>query len=296
MTQPLSRASSRSANYLLAAAAVGAVALIGAPLLGAFDLANIAMLFPLAVMFSAIRFGRGPGVLAAFLSVALFDFFFVHPHFTLAVSDLQYLLTFAVLLIVGLTAAALTGRLSDQRDEAKAREREARRLYETAQALSAALSAEEIGALRARSMAALEHDAPASLRDTYATLFSTALERVHYLAEAERQRIEAEAERMRSAVLATLSHDLRTPLTALAGLAESLPLAGPPLPAAQAELADAIRTEALRTHALARDLLDLARRDIDLGAPCREQTLDEHLADPAAAAGDEGNAAFEAEK
>ncbi|MBR0566794.1 hypothetical protein J5J83_11785 [Azoarcus sp. L1K30] len=64
---------------------------------------------------------------------------------------------------------------------------------------------------------------------------------------------------MRSALLATLSHDLRTPLTALAGLAESLPLAGPPLPASQAELADAIRTEALRIHALARDLLDLAR-------------------------------------
>lgn len=259
MSPPSTRAASRSKNYLLAAAAVGAVAVIGAPLLGAFDLANIAMLFPLAVMFSAIRFGRGPAVLAAFLSVALFDFFFVHPHFTLAVGDLQYLLTFAVLLIVGLTAAALTARLGDQRDEAHAREREARRLYETAQALSAAVSTEEINALRTRSMAALEDDAPASLRDTYATLFSTALERVHYLAEAERQRVDAEAERMRSAVLATLSHDLRTPLTALAGLAESLPLAGPPLPAAQAELAEAIRTEALRTHALARDLLDLAR-------------------------------------
>lgn len=255
---PLS-ASLRRKNYLLAAAAVGAVAVVGAPLLATFDLANIAMLFPLAVMFSAVRFGRGPAVLAAFLSVALFDFFFVHPQFTFAVSDLQYLLTFAVLLAVALTTAALATRLGNERDEAEAHGRESRQLYEIAQALSAAVSADEISALRARSMAALGPDTPASLRETYATLFSTAVERVHYLVEAERSRVEIEAERMRNALLAALSHDLRTPLTALAGLAEALPLAGPPLPPAQAELADAIRAEALRTHALARDLLDLAR-------------------------------------
>ena len=187
-------------HYLYASLAVGAVALLGAPLLGQFDLANIAMLFPLAVLFAAIRLGRGPAVLAAFLSVALFDFFFVHPHFTLAVSDLQYLLTFAVLLAVALTTAELVARLRRERDSAEAR------AEETAQA-----------------------------------------------------RLAVESERLRNTLLASLSHDLRTPLTALAGLAESLPLAGPPLPPAQAELAEAIRAEALRTHALARDLLDLAR-------------------------------------
>lgn len=250
-------------NYLLAAAAVGAVAGLGAPLLGQFDLANIAMLFPLVVMLAAVQLGRGPAVLAAFLSVALFDFFFVHPHFTFAVSDLQYLLTFAVLLAVALTTAELAARLRRERDVAEAREREARQLYHTAQALSAALSADEIEAIRTEALANLPipgvATAPDSLRETHATLFATAFERVHYLAQAERSRVEIEAERMRSALLATLSHDLRTPLTALAGLAESLPLAGPPLPAAQAEVAEAIRAEALRTHALARDLLDLAR-------------------------------------
>lgn len=187
-------------GYAKAAVVVAVIALVGAPLLGQFDLANIAMLFPLAVLFSAIRLGRGPAVFAAFLSVALLDFFFVHPHFTLAVSDLQYLLTFAVLLAVALTTAELAARLRRERDTAESRAEEA------AQARSA-----------------------------------------------------ADAERLRNTLLASLSHDLRTPLTALAGLAESLPLAGPPLPAAQAELAEAIRREALRTHALARDLLDLAR-------------------------------------
>lgn len=83
------------------------------------------------------------------------------------------------------------------------------------------------------------------------------------------RRIEQQAEREQRQVadhremMASVAHDLRTPLTALAGLAESLPLAGPPLPPAQAELAEAIRAEALRTHALARDLLDLARLQAD---------------------------------
>jgi two-component system sensor histidine kinase KdpD len=59
--------------------------------------------------------------------------------------------------------------------------------------------------------------------------------------------------------LSALSHDLRTPLTVLAGLADSLPLAGPPLPEAQAEIAQAIRAESLRTSILVSNLLDMAR-------------------------------------
>ncbi|HRG72208.1 MAG TPA: DUF4118 domain-containing protein, partial [Thauera aminoaromatica] len=135
-------------NYLLAALAAGAVALVGAPLLGQFDLANIAMLFPLAVLFAAIRLGRGPAVFAAFLAVALFDFFFVHPHFTLAVSDLQYLLTFAVLLAVALTTAELAARLRRERDSAEARAEEA------AQARLAA----DTERLRNTLLASLSHD------------------------------------------------------------------------------------------------------------------------------------------
>ncbi len=50
-----------------------------------FELANIVMLFLLAVVVVALRSGRGPAVLAAFLNVAAFDFFFVPPRFTFAV-------------------------------------------------------------------------------------------------------------------------------------------------------------------------------------------------------------------
>ena len=53
------------------------------------------MLFLLTVVLVAVRFGRGPAVLATFVSVACFDFFFVPPRFTSRVSDVQYLVTFA---------------------------------------------------------------------------------------------------------------------------------------------------------------------------------------------------------
>jgi two-component system sensor histidine kinase KdpD len=71
--------------------------------------------------------------------------------------------------------------------------------------------------------------------------------------------VRMESERLRNGLLSALSHDLRTPLTVLAGLADSLPLAGPPLPEAQAEIAQAIRAESLRTSTLVSNLLDMAR-------------------------------------
>jgi two-component system sensor histidine kinase KdpD len=61
----------------LAVAAVVAVTLIATPLRDTLELANIVMLFLLAVLFAAFKLGRGPALLASFLSVAAFDFFFV---------------------------------------------------------------------------------------------------------------------------------------------------------------------------------------------------------------------------
>src|SRR5690606_23459169 len=120
-------------------------------LLGHLDLANIAMLFPLAVLFSAIRLGRGPAVLAAVLSVLLLDVFFVPPRFTLGVSDLQYLLTFAVLQVVALITAELAARLRRERDVAEARGRQNEALYAIARDLSAALTVEQIAEVAQRS-------------------------------------------------------------------------------------------------------------------------------------------------
>ena len=343
----------RAFGYLAASAASLATALLATPLLAYLDLANIAMLFLLVVVLVAVRFGRGPSVLATCVSVACFDFFFVPPRFTFAVSDLQYLVTFVVMLAVGLITGHLTADLRFQARVASHREKRSRALYEFARELSGALQTEQIfditqgfiqRAFRARATLLMPDDAgrllapaaapapraadaadagarqhrtvldigiaqwafdraesaglgtdtlPASrifylplvapMRtrgvlaiepeqrhwmlipeqrqqlDTFAALAAIALERVHYIEVAQNALVNMESERLRNSLLAALSHDLRTPLTSLVGLSESLAGARPPLAPAQLETATLLHHESLRMSALVANLLDMAR-------------------------------------
>ena len=79
-----------------------------------FELSNLIMVYMLGVVVTAVRWGRGPSVLASVLAVAGFDFFFVPPYFTFAVADTQYVVTFAVMLVVGLVISQLTAQLRHQ--------------------------------------------------------------------------------------------------------------------------------------------------------------------------------------
>lgn len=333
-------------GYIWTVATCVFTTLIATPMLGYFDLANIVMLFLLNVLLIAVRFGRGPAVLSAFLSVAAFDFFFVPPRLTFAVSDLQYLVVFAVMLVVGLIAGQLTAGLRFQARIASHREGRARALYEFARELSGALQTEQIFEItrsfiqrtfRAKAALLLPDDAgrlqfpsavqgdtsraphlsvldmgiaqwafdratsagmgtdtlpgssffymplvapmrtrgvlalqPESRRwilipeqrqqlDTFATLAAIALERVHYIEVAQDALVRMESERLRNSLLAALSHDLRTPLTSLVGLSESLTMSKPPLASSQQEIAQALHDEALRMGNLVSNLLDMAR-------------------------------------
>jgi len=131
-------------SYAISVAICFFTALAATPLLPYFELANIVMIFLLAVVLVAVKLGRGPAVLAAFLSVLLFDFFFVPPRFSFAVSDMQYLFMFAIMLVVALTTGQLTARLKYQAQIAMSRELRSRSLYEMARELSAALIREQI--------------------------------------------------------------------------------------------------------------------------------------------------------
>jgi two-component system sensor histidine kinase KdpD len=104
--------------YLKAAAICAVATALATPLAGVIELTNIAMLFLLAVLIVAMRLGRGPAVASSFLAVAAFDFFFVAPRFSFAVSDAQYLMTFAVMLIVALITGQLTARYKQHADVA----------------------------------------------------------------------------------------------------------------------------------------------------------------------------------
>ncbi|RYY81400.1 MAG: DUF4118 domain-containing protein, partial [Comamonadaceae bacterium] len=134
----------RAPRYLWSALASAAVTLVAAPLQGVLDETNIAMLFLLGVLFVALRFGRGPAALAAFLNVAAFDFFVVPPLMSFAVSDVQYVLTFAVMLAVGLITGQLTAGLRFQAHVAASRERRAQSLFELTRELSGALVASQV--------------------------------------------------------------------------------------------------------------------------------------------------------
>ncbi len=100
------------------------------------------MMFLLVVVLVGVRLGRGPAVLASFVSVAVFDFFFVPPRFSFAVSDVQYLLTFAVMLAVALVIGNLTAGLRYQAKVASTREDRSRAVSEFARELSGLLETE----------------------------------------------------------------------------------------------------------------------------------------------------------
>jgi two-component system sensor histidine kinase KdpD len=105
---------SESINWLRLLIAV-AVPLGASSLLPSyFSQANIVMLFLLSVSFLSARAGRRETTIAVLLSVLTFDLFFVHPVFSLKVSDVQYILTFVVMLVVGLSINALTHKVREQ--------------------------------------------------------------------------------------------------------------------------------------------------------------------------------------
>jgi two-component system sensor histidine kinase KdpD len=95
--------------------------------------------------------------------------------------------------------------------------------------------------------------------DTFAALAAIALERVHYIEVAQDALVKMESERLRNSLLAALSHDLRTPLTSLIGLSESLTMSKPPLAPLQQDMTRALHDEALRMSQLVANLLDMAR-------------------------------------
>ena len=95
--------------------------------------------------------------------------------------------------------------------------------------------------------------------ETFAALTAMALERVHYIDVARQATVQMESERLRNSLLSALSHDLRTPLAALVGLADTLLLSQPALNASQQGLATAISDKTRRMTSMVTNLLDMAR-------------------------------------
>ncbi|MDO9437228.1 DUF4118 domain-containing protein [Hydrogenophaga sp.] len=323
-------------GYAWATAACVLTALLATPLREVLERSNIVMLFLLTVVGVALAKGRGPAVLAAFLGVALFDFLFVPPIHDFAVGDVEYLVTFGVMLVVALVVGQLTAGLKQQAEAATQREHRVRSLYDMSRDLSAALLVSQVAEIGARFLTsefhtrstllvADEHDQlqavdggtapvdtavaqwafergeeagrgthtlPASaglvlplkapmrvrgvlaveppvdkpwgieqrrLLQTCASLLAISLERIHYIEVAQHSTVQIESERLRNSLLSAISHDLRTPLASLVGLADALELTPPALSDAQRDVAGAMRQSAHRMNAQVNNLLDMAR-------------------------------------
>ena len=94
-----------------------------------FEVVDLAMVYLLGVVIAAGRTGRGPSLFAAFLSVAAFDFFFIPPYYTFAVSDVRYFITFIVMFMVAFVISRLTHRVRDQAHSARQREKRTAAMY-----------------------------------------------------------------------------------------------------------------------------------------------------------------------
>ncbi|MFV8750038.1 DUF4118 domain-containing protein [Nannocystaceae bacterium ST9] len=176
---------------LVVVAAVSLVALLLEPFLAQTD---HVMLYLLGVIAVAFRARRGPALLAAVASVAAFDFLFVEPRFTFAISDTRYLLTFAVMATIGVVVVSLVAEVRKQ-------------------------------------------------------------ERVAF----ERE-VAVQGERLRSALLASVSHDLRTPLGAILGAVTTLEQDREKLdPGVQTSLLASIHDQTEHLNRLLRNLLEMTR-------------------------------------
>jgi K+-sensing histidine kinase KdpD len=116
--------------------------------LGQEHLADVVMVYLLGTVLVSMRYGYGPSVLAAVLSVLCFNFFFIPPYYTLAVADLRDLVTFGVMFLVAVIISGLTKRVRDQADAA-------RRLTEEAHRVQLQVEAEQ---LRNALLSSVSHD------------------------------------------------------------------------------------------------------------------------------------------
>jgi two-component system sensor histidine kinase KdpD len=340
-------------GYAFAAAVVGAASLLSWAMLGRVDRLNLVMTYLLGVVLVATRHGRGPSAFAAVASVALFDFFFVPPPLTFEVEDTQYIVSFAVMLVVGLLVSTLAARVRDAAEFARRREARTRVLLALSRDLVGLRDQADVAATAARHVADLFHcpaavllpasggrlepageappafardpheqavavwafdhgrpagaetDTLAGARARYEPLTGTAgtvgvlglepppdlrplpadqrdllvalaaqiavpLERARLAADADASRLSAESERLRSTLLSSVSHDLRTPLAAVTGAASALLEEPPPERARARELASTVLDEAERLNRLVGNLLDMTRLEAGTLQPKRE--------------------------
>lgn len=301
---------------------------------------NLVVIYLLCVVIAAVYLGRGPSILTSILSILAFDYFFVPPFLTLAVSDSEYLLSFFGLLLVGLIISNLTALTQKQAEVAQRREVQTAALYELSRDLtiSAGLDAvaetiiDHISQTFSREVAiflpedgnlkvyatspgllvgqnelavaswTFEHDQLAGRRtdtlsdvamrcqslktargvigvlgvrpsesdnyltpdqrrtlDAFANQVAVAIERARLMEQARQAELLEATEKLHTALLNSISHDLRTPLVSITGALSSLDEEPIMDEETRRSLITTAREEADRLNRLVGNLLNMTR-------------------------------------
>ncbi|ALR20845.1 histidine kinase [Sphingobium baderi] len=329
-------------DYLWSSLYVAMALGIGTALSRFLDVRNIALVFLMAVLASAMGGGLWPALFASVLGALVFNFFFLEPRYTLDIGDPESVVAFAFFLGVAVVASNLAGRVQRQAVTARQRAKTTEGLYLFSKKLAGAGTLGDVlwatvyqiaSMLQVRVVALLpengriavqagfppddtlddadiaaaqwawEHDKPAGrgadtlpgakrlylplktgrtrvgvigldndkqgpvltpaeqrLFDSLADQAALAIERIQLVADVDNARLAAEADKLRSALLTSLSHDLKTPLASILGSAGALRDYSTSLTdSGRVELLTTIVEEAERLNRFIANLLDMTR-------------------------------------
>ncbi|ULJ75176.1 sensor histidine kinase [Rhizobium gallicum] len=291
--------------YLLATIYVAAALAFSTVLDQVLDVRNLALVFLMAVLTSAVLHGLRPALYSCILGALAFNFFFLPPRFTLTIRDPESVVAFFFFIGVAVIASNLTATVQRQAAAARQRARTTEDLYLFSRKLASTGTLDDVlwatafqiaSMLKVRVVLLLpeggtiavkagyppddtlddadiaaarwawEHNHAAGrgadtlpgakrlyvplrtgrtavgvigldsdrrdgplftpeqqrLLDALADQAALAIERIQLVADVDRAKLAAEADRLRSALLTSISHDLKTPLAAILGAAGTL--------------------------------------------------------------------------
>jgi two-component system sensor histidine kinase KdpD len=131
-------------RYIESLVLVSLVTILGEVTKDLISQTNLMMIYLMVVVIAAFRRGLYLAIFTAFISVIMFDFFLVPPYYTFNVSDTQYLISFAGMILVGIVISVLISKAQDYASSAHSREKENAMLYNLSKKLTGALNLETI--------------------------------------------------------------------------------------------------------------------------------------------------------
>jgi len=314
------------------------------------DIGNIALVFLVAVLASALSFGIGAALFASVLSALVLNFFFLEPLYTLNISDPTSAVALAFFLGVAFVASNLTARVQRQAAAVRRRARTTEDLYLFSRKLAGTGTLDDVLWATAYQIASMlkvrvvlllpegdgiavrvgyppedeideadiaaarwawENDRAAGrgadtlpgakrlylplrtgrtavgvigldndkqgplftpeerrLLDALTDQAAIAIERIQLVADVDRANLAAEADKLRSALLTSISHDLKTPLASIMGAAGTLRDFQADLPEPdKVELLATVIDESERLNRFIANLLDMTRIESGASVP-----------------------------